>query len=938
MARASFLRTTLPLACLSVCVSCAGDAGSPSPPTIPSPPPRGVLTVDITGLPVGTTAVVTVTGPAGYLETLTGSRTLPDLVPGTYHIVAQPILALGVTHTAADETVQVVADSTTTITIEYFGGAVRLDPNVGETRITGLAGSRQYYVLSAPAGKHVDFALSSVTPPWAVSVFMDLNKLPSTTSLDCTATCNAVSGAPMDYFIMIVGHVDYSVTLRAVLYDPATTAILDVPATGLPSGVAASMAIAGPDGFSMTRAPLNRIVGLVPGTYTVTSSPVMHNGFAYVPNTAVQSVNIGPRGLAVVPVIHAVVPVLNSGIPVSVSGSADSRRYYRLQVPAGATGVTFRTTGGTGNVDLMVRSGAPPDTSTRDCASATVSNDETCTFDAPVPGAWYLMLEGRSAYADVTTLAEYTTAAGTINLRIDAVQLNQGNQVLEGAIGGVSDRPGLLRVVASADAPNSLAPPVRIRLFQGPILLREALVPASGVGVPVAPNTRVLDQTWNLPLTAAEVVPGLAVEAVLDPDNTIATGDPSLKRFPRSGGAAPLDVQPLPQMRIVFIPVHASVDGSIGRVTTENMGEYLADARRWLPTAEILPSVRTPYTTSRDLTADVAQLLSEIRVLSIAEGGADRYYVGVFGTPNPSDAGGAIVPSSPNNPLRVAASIDRLPFAAGIVAHELGHLLGFGHSPCGTVGYPAFPHTNAHLGSPGYDIDSGVLRDPLQYFDFMSACGPRWVSDFTYSEMLAWRRADRLAPRPSASAAVAHARAPTPVVTDGLMLWGAIDANGPTLHPAFALTTRAVLPEHGGPNALIGRAADGAEIFRLSFEAPALLDGVADSRHFAFFLPLDRIRSEAVTRIELITPQGTAVHTMASAQTADDRVELVPMPGGALRMRWDGQRYPMAIVRDRASGTILSIARLGDADLRALPEQVEILASDGVKTRVLPVR
>ncbi|WP_164886757.1 IPT/TIG domain-containing protein [Piscinibacter defluvii] len=72
------------------------------------------------------------------------------------------------------------------------------------------------------------------------------------------------------------------------------------------------------------------------------------------------------------------------------------------------------------------------------------------------------------------------------------------------------------------------------------------------------------------------------------------------------------------------------------------------------------------------------------------------------------------------------------------LAHEIGHMLGRPHAPCGNVGasdaaYPAYepydmPGTpGARLGEYGLDNRDGSIHPPTE-FDFMSYCGPRWVS------------------------------------------------------------------------------------------------------------------------------------------------------------------------------------------------------------------
>ena len=73
------------------------------------------------------------------------------------------------------------------------------------------------------------------------------------------------------------------------------------------------------------------------------------------------------------------------------------------------------------------------------------------------------------------------------------------------------------------------------------------------------------------------------------------------------------------------------------------------------------------------------------------------------------------------------------------MAHELGHACGRPHSPCGTPGDPAYPAYEpydpagtpmASVGEYGLDITNGAIKSPATFKDFMSYCGPRWISLF----------------------------------------------------------------------------------------------------------------------------------------------------------------------------------------------------------------
>jgi hypothetical protein len=103
--------------------------------------------------------------------------------------------------------------------------------------------------------------------------------------------------------------------------------------------------------------------------------------------------------------------LLTSGVPVTgIAGAENSRRYYRIVVPAGATRLRVRTEDdGTGDVDLLVRRGSLPTLLESTCESFNFGNEDQCEQENPTAGDWYIMLFGsEGGYAGATLTATVT--------------------------------------------------------------------------------------------------------------------------------------------------------------------------------------------------------------------------------------------------------------------------------------------------------------------------------------------------------------------------------------------------------------------------------------------------------------------------------------------------------------------------------------------------
>ena len=78
------------------------------------------------------------------------------------------------------------------------------------------------------------------------------------------------------------------------------------------------------------------------------------------------------------------------------------------------------------------------------------------------------------------------------------------------------------------------------------------------------------------------------------------------------------------------------------------------------------------------------------------------------------------------------------------LAHEVGHLCGRPHAPCGGPAapdpwYPTYgSYSSASIGEFGIDIATLAIMDPATYRDFMSYCGPPWISPYQYEHIRNW--------------------------------------------------------------------------------------------------------------------------------------------------------------------------------------------------------
>lgn len=99
--------------------------------------------------------------------------------------------------------------------------------------------------------------------------------------------------------------------------------------------------------------------------------------------------------------------LVNGVAKTGLNGATGGTALYRVIVPAGSTNLTIGSSGGTGDVDMYVRFGSAPTTSSYDCRPYRNGNSENCAFTQVQAGTYYVMLKGYQAYSGVSLKASW---------------------------------------------------------------------------------------------------------------------------------------------------------------------------------------------------------------------------------------------------------------------------------------------------------------------------------------------------------------------------------------------------------------------------------------------------------------------------------------------------------------------------------------------------
>jgi serine protease len=101
--------------------------------------------------------------------------------------------------------------------------------------------------------------------------------------------------------------------------------------------------------------------------------------------------------------------VLSNGVPVTgLSASTGNSLVYTINVPSGASNISFNMSGGSGDADMYVKFGSAPTDSSYDCRPYANGNNENCS-GTQTGGTYYVRVKAYSSFSGVSLVANYTT-------------------------------------------------------------------------------------------------------------------------------------------------------------------------------------------------------------------------------------------------------------------------------------------------------------------------------------------------------------------------------------------------------------------------------------------------------------------------------------------------------------------------------------------------
>ncbi len=705
-----------------------------------------------------------------------------------------------------------------------------------------------------------------------------------------------------------------------------STGNLSIVVSGLPAGSPANLTVTGPDGYNQAVTGTQTLTQLVAGTYTVTANNVTVGSAVYGGTPPNQSVSVG-GSTSTASILYSTGA---GNLRVTINGLGTARDAavtvtgpdgYTRSVAASETLASLTPGAYTITAQDVVATGGTPHSPTPATQNVTVPAIGTAT----------------------ATVTYAPPSSGPLNLRIAGLYLTQSAQTYDGSVPLVKDRNGYLRVFAVASRANTSVPAVQVRIYNSlNVVVSSVLIPAPGISVPTSVDESSLTFSWNTPVSGALIQPGFRVDAEVDPTGTVAESDETDNLL---APPAP-NVQTVPTLNVTFVPViqhqHAA-RGDVGNVTTANRDEFLAVTRKMHPIAAYNSAVHAPYTT--DIATDTlqddngnnawTQILQEIEALRVAEN-SSRYYYGVAKVSYTSGVAGVAFVSTGSS-VRSALGWDYLPTGAAVMAHELGHNWGRNHAPCGgpTGLDNSYPHSDGRIGVFGLDVAAQSLKQATTS-DIMGYCDPKWIGDYTYRAVMNYLLSAPLS-SPIMAAGVSQTVQPC------LLVWGHIRDGQMVLEPSFQVNTRPSLPRQPGPYTVQAQAEDGTNLFNLSFAPSEIADGRGNHQSFVFAIPFSDAQVARLASIRLTgrgrearrtagVQPGSAAQLLSTATAEPPQVRRVA--GGKVGVQWDANVHPMVMVRDAETGEVLSFARSGRIQVSSYKREVDLVLSDGVKSRV----
>ena len=511
--------------------------------------------------------------------------------------------------------------------------------------------------------------------------------------------------------------------------------------------------------------------------------------------------------------------------------------------------------------------------------------------------------------------------------------LTQSVQRTVGDVALVGGRDALLRVAVIGDDENYFRPVVEATFTSGGAVVHTATLELEREGVPLELREGFSEYTYDALIPGSVLQPGVGMVLEIDPQGVVPASAGSTLRIPASGTAS-LDVREVAPFRLMLVPVTLAENGGrLSRFSASTAELNTRLTRDIFPLEDVEVTLREPYVTHARLDTENGwyQLIEEMYLLRWDDGNP-HYYYGGFWRPAGTNIGGLGYVGYP-----VSIGMDDRP---DVIAHEIGHNFNLPHAPCGEVagGDPNYPHAEGRVGAYGYERYHNRIRDRDRY-DLMSYCDPIWISDYNYERVLAYRDSSEYdAAFESAAAAALPATGGTAAggTARTLLVRGGVFDGELRLEPALEWTGRVELPGDGGRYTLQGFDQAGGLLFSLAFEPRALDHG---GSQFLMALPEGLARIDALHRLRVRGPEGTAERSRPGrpAGAAEIRLERTGGAAGApasVAARWDASAYPLAVVRDRATGRIRAMSRTGTIELPdADPARFEVMVSDGIRSQ-----